>query len=263
MVISFTLPDREIGGEFEGTAGEAADASKETFRSLLIQVFNDQLAPFDKSVVDVSSAAVKKRDAPMRCDATLKPTLTEEDQPPVKGKLMSCPSSIQYLLSCHGCAAFVFIPTSLILLVSAGRLFFLEPGILFWSQSTHRILYLTHDSIPDAMLVFNYDLSAHLRTGNLSLVCRATEPYYEKGRKTSRSTRQSTSKQSEEPLLLSFHAIRTSLSDKISQYAEKHDIKLQELEQQWYNLKKGEAATGWMPRGMLSGMREAFGNMAR
>ncbi|KAL1864592.1 hypothetical protein Daus18300_007609 [Diaporthe australafricana] len=228
-VISFTLPDGGIGSEFEGTVGEAADASKEAFRSLLTRAFNEQLAPFDKSVVDVSSAGdVKKRDAPITCDATLKPTLTEEDEQPAKG-----------------------------------RLFFLEPGILFWSQSTSRILYLTHDSIPGVMLIFNHDKSQHLKTGNLSLICRATEPYYEKGQKNGRSTRQSASKQSEEPLLLSFHAIRTSLSDKISQYAKKHEIKLQELEQEWYDLKKGEPATGWMPRGMLSGMRGVFPNMAR
>ncbi|KAI3398899.1 hypothetical protein diail_8408 [Diaporthe ilicicola] len=211
-IISFTLPDRNIGGEFKGLVGDAADA-EETFRSLLTRVLNEQLAPSHKSVVDVSSdAKIKRKNAPVVCDAILKGQ--EEEEEPVDG-----------------------------------RLFFLEPGILFWSQLTSKTLYLTCDSTPDLMLIYNHDLTARApEAAHLSLICRTSEPWYEKAQEGRRNTRRSTSKQDEGPILLSFDRIGTDSSGGISRYAEKHSFELEELEQLWYDLKKRQPATGWIPR---------------
>lgn len=80
-VISFTLPDQKAGTDFKGKFGEAADDPDETYRTLVTRVFNDQLAPFDKSVIDISSAAVtQKAGAKFMCSAVMK----QESNPPVK-----------------------------------------------------------------------------------------------------------------------------------------------------------------------------------
>lgn len=68
-IISFTLPERKAGNDFKGKIGEAADNPDETYRSLVTRVFNEQLAPFQKSVVDASSAAAAEEpNARLACD---------------------------------------------------------------------------------------------------------------------------------------------------------------------------------------------------
>lgn len=80
-VISFTLPDQKAGTDFKGKFGEAADDPDETYRTLVTRVFNHQLAPFDKSVIDISSAPVtKKAGAKFMCSAVMK----QESNPPEK-----------------------------------------------------------------------------------------------------------------------------------------------------------------------------------
>lgn len=72
-IISFTLPGRKAGNDFKGKIGEAADNPDETYRSLVTRVFNEQLAPFQKSVVDASSAAAaEESDARLTCDVVFK-----------------------------------------------------------------------------------------------------------------------------------------------------------------------------------------------
>ncbi|KAK7697272.1 hypothetical protein SLS64_013706 [Diaporthe eres] len=191
-VISFTLPDQKAGTDFKGIFGEAADDPDETYRTLVTRVFNEQLAPFEKSVIDISSAAATK---------------------------------------------------------DAGKLFFLETGILFHSETA--ALYLTAESTPAAFLVSNYEPSSK-RPGpvNLTFVCPTSEPYYEKAQESEQSAPKQD--KTSEPLFISFHDISLDMSDAISQYAKRHGIKLDEVEQDWYSLKQDQPMTGWMPRGMMS-----------
>ncbi|KAL2276796.1 hypothetical protein FJTKL_00455 [Diaporthe vaccinii] len=213
-VISFTLPNQEAGSDFQGKAGEHVDDPSETYRSLVTRVFNAQLAPFHKSVVDVSSAAAAPGDADARlvCHAVLK----QDNSPPDK-------------------------PAN-------GQLFFLETGILFHSHTT--VLYLTAESTPATMLVSNYEvLSKQPGPVNLSLVCQTGEPYYEKVPEKQQSALEQ--QKSAQPQLISFSGISTDMFDGITRYAKRHSIKLQDLEQDWYDLKQDQPATGWMPRGMF------------
>ncbi|KAG6364186.1 hypothetical protein INS49_005784 [Diaporthe citri] len=212
-VISFTLPAQKAGTDFKGKFGEAADDPGETYRALVTRVFNEQLEPLEKSVIDISSAAAtKEAGARLMCDAVLK----HESNPPEK-------------------------PIK-------GKLFFLETGILFQSETT--VLFLTAESTPATFLVSNYEPSSK-RPGpvNLTLVCPTSEPYYDKAHESE----QSASKQHEtaEPLFISFHDISLDMSDRIAQYAKRHGIKLDEVEQHWYSLKQDQPMSSWMPRGMM------------
>lgn len=100
------------------------------------------------------------------------------------------------------------------------------------------------------MLVSNYEVSSK-RPGpaNLTLVCPTGEPYYEKAQENQKST--SEQRQTSEPLFISFQDISLDMSDRIAKYAKRKGIKLDEVEQNWYSLKEGQPATGWMPRGMV------------
>ncbi|KAJ0115025.1 hypothetical protein J7T55_001433 [Diaporthe amygdali] len=213
-IISFMLPDSKSGSNFKGKIGEAADDPQETYRSLITRVFNEQLAPFKKSVIDASAAAAADEDSDARlvCDVVLEQSEDEGSKEDVKGLL-----------------------------------FFLETGVLFHSQTT--VLYLASESTPNPMLVYNYEaLAKRPGPANISLICRTTEPYYDKAQDGEKSS----SEQNEEPLLISFHGIGADLSDGIARYAERHGIKLEELEQEWYDLEQGQPASGWMPRGFAS-----------
>lgn len=87
-VISFTLPERKAGNDFKGKIGEAANNSDETYRSLVTSVFNEQLAPFQKSVVDASSAAVgEEPDARLSCDVVFERDGSSSEKP-VQGALV-------------------------------------------------------------------------------------------------------------------------------------------------------------------------------
>lgn len=100
------------------------------------------------------------------------------------------------------------------------------------------------------MLVSNYE-AASKRPGpvNLTFVCPTGEPYYEKAQESGRVT--SKKHKTFEPLFISFHDISLDMPDRITQYAKRQGIKLDEVEQDWYNLKKNEPMTGWMPKGMM------------
>lgn len=140
-----------------------------------------------------------------------------------------------------------FAPILLICLALAGKLFFLETGILFHSETT--VLYLTAESTPAAFLVSNYEvLSKRPGPVNLTFICPTSEPYYDKAQ----ASEQSASEQDETPeLYISFHDITLDMSDRIAQYAKRHSIKLDEVEQDWYSLEQDQPATGWMPPGMM------------
>lgn len=87
-IISFTLPERKAGKDFKGKIGEAADNPDETYRSLVTKVFNEQLAPFQKSVVDASSAAaVEEPDARLACDVVFERDGSSSEKP-VQGELV-------------------------------------------------------------------------------------------------------------------------------------------------------------------------------
>lgn len=213
-VISFTLPNQEAGSDFQGKAGEDIDDPSETYRSLVTRVFNAQLSPFHKGVVDVSSAAAasEEEDARLMCHAVLK----QDNSPPDKP--------------------------------AKGQLFFLETGILFHSHTT--VLYLTAESTPTTMLVSNYQvLSKQPGPVNLTLVCETGEPYYEKDQESQQSTLGH--QKSAQPLLIGFKGISTDMFDGITRYAKRHRIKLKDLEQDWYDLKEDLPATGWMRPGMF------------
>lgn len=141
-------------------------------------------------------------------------------------------------------------PYILICLARVGKLFFLETGILFHSQAT--ILYLTAESMTDTFLVSNYEiLSKRPGPANLTFVCSTSEPYYDKGR----ASQQSTSKQLETPetMFISFRDPDLEMSGKIIKYAKEHGVELNEVEQEWYDLKENQPASGWNPPGMMSG----------
>lgn len=120
--------------------------------------------------------------------------------------------------------------------------------MLFHSEAT--VLYLTAESTPAAFLVSNYEPSSK-RQGpvNLTFVCPTSEPFYEKAQESEESA--SNQHETPEPLFISFHDISLDMSDRIAQYAKRHGIKLDEVEQDWYSLKKDEPMTSWMPRGMM------------
>lgn len=141
-------------------------------------------------------------------------------------------------------------PYVLIWLARVGKMFFLETGILFHSQAM--VLYLTTESITKTFLVSNYEvLSKSPGPVNLTLVCSTSEPYYDKGR----GSQQSTSKQHETPktTFISFHDIDVEMSGTIINYAKQHGVILKEVEQEWYDLKEDQPASGWIPPGMMSG----------
>lgn len=99
------------------------------------------------------------------------------------------------------------------------------------------------------MLVSNYEISSK-RPGpvNLTLVCPTSEPYYEKGPESQQGM--SKEHKSNDPLFISFHDIAVNMFDKILQYAERCGIVVNEVDQEWYSLKKNEPMTGWDPPGM-------------
>lgn len=140
-------------------------------------------------------------------------------------------------------------PYVLIWLACVGKLFFLETGILFHSQAM--VLYLTTESITNTFLVSNYEvLSETPDPINLTFVCSISEPFYDKGR----GSQQSRSEQHETPktTFISFHDIDVEMSGTIINYAKQHGVKLKEVEQEWYNLKEDQPASGWIPPGMMS-----------
>lgn len=98
-IISFMLPDSKSGSDFKGKIGEAADDPQETYRSLITRVFNEQLAPFNKSVIDASAAAAADEDSDARlvCDAVLKQSKDEGSKEDVKGE------TFPGLASLHNC----------------------------------------------------------------------------------------------------------------------------------------------------------------
>lgn len=133
-------------------------------------------------------------------------------------------------------------------LVPEGKLFFLDTGILYHSQTS--ILYLTAESTPTFTLVSNYEvLSKRPGPVNFTLVCPTGEPYYEKAQENQQST--SEQRQTSEPLFIAFYDVRLDMSDEIIRYAKSQGIKFNEVEQDWYSLKQDQPATGWMPRGMI------------
>lgn len=115
------------------------------------------------------------------------------------------------------------------------------------------VLYLTAESTPKTFLVSNYEvLSKKPGPINLTFVCSTSEPYYDKGP----GSQQSTSKQHETPetILIGFHDIDVDMSGTIINYAKHHGVKLKEVEQEWYDLKENQPASGWIPPGgMMSG----------
>lgn len=87
-VISFTLPDRKVGSDFTEKFGKAAEDPEETCRGLVTRVFNEQLAPHKKSVLDVSSAAAaEESDTRFICEAVFRKG--KNAVKPVAGKLLS------------------------------------------------------------------------------------------------------------------------------------------------------------------------------
>lgn len=100
------------------------------------------------------------------------------------------------------------------------------------------------------MLVSNYEASSK-RPGpvNLTFVCPTGEPHYEKAQENESST--SKKHKALEPLFIGFHDISLDMADRITQYAKRRGIELNEVEQDWYSIKKNEPMTGWMPKGMM------------
>lgn len=129
-----------------------------------------------------------------------------------------------------------------------GKLFFLETGTLFHSQTA--VLYLTAESTPSTMLVSNYEPSSNQRgPASLTFVCPSSEPYYQKAREGQQGMPEHDDTQ--DPVFISFHDISPDKHDKITQYAKQHNVKVSEVEQNWYSLKDDQPMTGWMPRGMM------------
>lgn len=250
--ISFTLPDRKADSDLGGKFGEVVDDPDETYRSLVTRVFNDELVPFKKSVIDVSSAAAEEPDARMIFDAAFKHADGKDPKKRVKGeksiifgffhslsvflKFRTMPRQLRHMF---------LVNRLLTWLLPAGKLFFLETGILFHSQTT--VLYLTAESTTAVFLVFNYE-AIPKRSGpiNLTLACPTSEPYYENGHGSQQST--SEQQKTAESLFISFHDIALDMSDGIAQYAKRRGIQLDEVEQGWYSLKKEEPMTGFEPR---------------
>lgn len=86
-VISFMLPERKAGSDFTEKFGKAAEDPEETCRGLVTRVFNEQLAPHKKSVIDVSSAAAgEESDDRLICEAVFRKGKTAVK--PVAGKLL-------------------------------------------------------------------------------------------------------------------------------------------------------------------------------
>lgn len=86
-VISFSLPDGKVGSEFTEKFGKASADPEETCRGLVTRVFNEQLAPHKKSVIDISSAAAaEESDGRLVCDTVFRKGKTAVK--PVAGKLL-------------------------------------------------------------------------------------------------------------------------------------------------------------------------------
>lgn len=140
------------------------------------------------------------------------------------------------------------IRTLLTCLALAGKLFFLETGILFHSQTA--VLYLTAESTPGTIIVSNYEPSSKRRgPASLTLVCPTSQPYYEKAQEGQQGTPEHGDTQ--EPVFISFHDISPDKHDGIAQYAKQHNVNVKEVEQNWYSLKDNQPMTGWMPQGMM------------
>lgn len=85
QIVSFAWPDRAADKKLAGTVGGAADGKKDTYLSVVKQVFDEQLKPFGKSVVDVSGEA--GRGCIVGKDSTLKPPMGSRLKHDVKGEL--------------------------------------------------------------------------------------------------------------------------------------------------------------------------------
>jgi hypothetical protein len=90
QVISFRLPDQKAGKDFKGTIGEANDDPDETYLSLMTRVVNEQLVPYQKTLIDASSTATPAKDASVnrtRCDAVFKYEEDNKAKKDVKGEI--------------------------------------------------------------------------------------------------------------------------------------------------------------------------------
>lgn len=88
--VSFNLPDQKAGKDFKGVIGEASDDPDETYLSLMTRVINEQLAPYQRTVINASSRTVVAEDAPevrTRCHAVLKWEDDEEAKKGVQGEI--------------------------------------------------------------------------------------------------------------------------------------------------------------------------------
>lgn len=72
--VSFKLPDQKAGKDFKGAIGEASDDPDETYLSLTTRVINEQLAPYQRTVINASSTAAAEdaSEVRTRCHAVLK-----------------------------------------------------------------------------------------------------------------------------------------------------------------------------------------------
>ncbi|KAF6812948.1 hypothetical protein CPLU01_14778 [Colletotrichum plurivorum] len=142
QIISFSWPDRAADKKLAGKVGEAADGKKDTYLSVMKRVFDEQLAPFGKSVVDVSGQAGNGHI--IGKETVLKPPMGGRLQHDVKGLL-------------H----------------------FLETGVLFTSESLR--VYIPFAAFRGAMLVLAREMKdgGNGRIAALSVLCRANEPFYQ------------------------------------------------------------------------------------
>ncbi|KAF4780687.1 hypothetical protein HER10_EVM0001033 [Colletotrichum scovillei] len=109
---------------------------------------------------------------------------------------------------------------------------FLDQGILFTSE-LHRI-FLPFKSLDRGMLIHAKDSKG--KVVGLDVVCNATEPFYEDKEEESGGT-----------TMIKFGQIDDALLKDLKKYMEEHDLQVMVCEQSFYDYKKGEAMTGFMP----------------
>ncbi|KAK3987170.1 hypothetical protein QBC44DRAFT_246473 [Cladorrhinum sp. PSN332] len=217
QIISLNWHNRKADKQLKGQVGEAADKSTDTYLSVLKQVFDKQLQPFGKSVID---------------------TTTDRDMQSVSGRLSATkrPFPVTFPPLCCNLSTFYCFNKAAV----TGHVFFLEAGILFLSDKTGTRLFLPFTSFKQVLLILIEDLAGgqNGHTAVHLLIRKLTEPYFvQQGREDK-----------EEPCInLGFKRVDIDLFEPLKTYFESHRAMVMEAEQTFYDYEANSPMTGWMP----------------
>ncbi|KXH47434.1 hypothetical protein CSIM01_05371 [Colletotrichum simmondsii] len=214
-IISFIWPEKKADKELGGVL---VKEEKGTYVDVLKKVFNEQLEAFDKSVIDITENTDAKLTG---VECVLSPPMGSNIESSINGTVTEMFSTILQT------SANVFM-----MLTAIGFVHFLDQGVLFTSE-LHRI-FLPFKSLDRGMLIHAKDSKG--KVVGLDVVCNATEPFHEdKEEECSGST------------MIKFGQVDDALLKDLKGYMEENDLQVMVCEQSFYDYKKGESMTGFMP----------------